>query len=214
MILKQIPGRIGWGLMTFLALAISLVSSRYLTLDPTVYFPEQVDVYLRYTVPLMIHVGGSILALAIGPFQFLRSLRTKRPAVHRWLGRLYLLGILLGGVGGFFMAFHAWTGWVARLGFLALAVVWLLTGWLAYRSIRLGKVAEHRRWMIRNYALTFAAVMLRLLNPLLIFGVGMDEALSYQLVAWLCWLPNLLVVELWMRSSGNFASNSMVLARP
>lgn len=199
MSLKLIPRWAGWGLMTFFALSISLVSSRYLTLDPAVYFPAQMDVYLRYTVPLMVHVGGSIVALAIGPFQFLRSLRANRPRVHRWMGRLYLLGILLGGVGGIFMAFHAWTGWVARLGFLFLAVLWLLTGWLAYRAIRLGNVAEHRRWMIRNYALTFAAVMLRLFNPLFIFGFGMDEAVAYQLVAWICWLPNLVVVELWMR---------------
>ncbi len=39
---------------------------------------------------------------------------------------------------------------------------WLYTGAQAYLSIRRRDVVAHRRWMIRNYALTFAAVTLRL----------------------------------------------------
>ena len=184
--------------MTFLALSIALVSSRYFTLDPAVYFPEQVAVYLRYTLPLIVHIFGSMLALVIGPFQFLPRLRNTFPALHRWMGRTYLVGILLGGLGGLFMAFHAWTGWIAGLGFGALAVFWLWTGWNAYRTIRMRDVEAHQRWMLRNFALTFAAVMLRLLTPPLIVGLGFDGAVAYQVVAWLCWIPNLIVVEIWM----------------
>ena len=50
--------------------------------------------------------------------------------------------------------------------------------------------------MIRNYALTFAAVTLRIeLFALIAAGVPF----AYKTVAWSSWLPNLLVVEGWIR---------------
>lgn len=91
------------------------------------------------------------------------------------------------------MATFAYAGPIARFGFAALAVLWLTTGFMAYRTIRAGHVAAHRRWMMRNFALTFAAVTLRLEMPLLTILFG-DET-GYQIVAWSCWIPNLIVAE-------------------
>lgn len=187
--------RIGWGVMTFLALGITLVVSRYLTLDPNVYFPEQRLVYEAHTLGIVGHVVGGMLALALGPFQFLAGLRARRPGLHRWMGRVYLFGIALGGLAGLYMATYAYTGLVAGLGFGSLALAWLFTGAMALLSIRRRQVAEHRRWMLRNFALTFAAVTLRLELPLLAAALGFETA--YMLIAWLCWLPNLLVAQ-WM----------------
>ena len=184
---------IGWGTMTFLALGIVLIASRYFTLNPDVFFPQQRNVYLAHQTGLLTHIAGGVLALTLGPFQFLPRLRARRPQIHRWLGRFYLLGILLGGVAGLYMATFAYAGLITRLGFTALAVLWLVTGFMAYRNIRAGKVADHRRWMIRNFALTFAAVTLRLDMPLLMMFFG--EETGYQIVAWLCWIPNWLVAE-------------------
>lgn len=188
---------IGWGTMTFLALGIALIASRYFTLNPDVFFPQQRNVYLAHQTGLLTHIVGGVLALTLGPFQFLPRLRTRRPQIHRWLGRFYLLGILLGGLAGVYMATFAYAGLITRLGFTALAVLWLVTGFMAYRNIRAGKVADHRRWMIRNFALTFAAVTLRLDMPLLMMFFG--EETGYQIVAWLCWIPNLLVAEGFIR---------------
>ena len=48
--------------------------------------------------------------------------------------------------------------------------------------------------MIRSYALTFAAVTLRLQIPLSqIAGLSMETA--YPVIAWLSWIPNLLLAE-------------------
>ncbi len=184
---------IGWGTMTFLALGIVLVASRYFTFNPDLFFPQQRAVYLAHQTGILAHIAGGSLALALGPFQFLQRLRARRPQVHRWLGRFYLLGILLGGAAGLYMATFAYAGMITRLGFSALAILWLATGFLAYRTIRAGQVAAHRRWMMRNFALTFAAVTLRLEMPLLMALWG--DVAGYQMVAWLCWLPNLLVIE-------------------
>jgi uncharacterized membrane protein len=145
---------------------------------------------------LYAHVFASVVALSLGPFQFWTRLRATRPALHRWTGRLYLgVGVLLGGLAGLLMATAAFGGPVARLGFGALAVGWLFTGFRAYQAIRARDVASHRRWMVRNFALTFAAVTLRLWLPgLIVTGVPFEVA--YPVVAWLCWAPNLVVAEL------------------
>jgi len=141
------------------------------------------------------HVFASAVALALGPFQFSERLRTRRPALHRWSGRLYLgLGVLVGGLAGLFMAAHAFGGIAARLGFACLAVGWLYTGLRAYLAIRARNIVSHRRWMVRNFALTFAAVTLRLWLPASMAS-GIAFELVYPVIAWLCWVPNLLVAE-------------------
>jgi uncharacterized membrane protein len=192
---SNILKRTGWGLMTFLALLMFLLASRYLTLNPDVYFSEQKTVYMAHTAMLLIHIIGSMLATVLGPFQFLRRIRTGRYLkLHRWLGRTYLLSILIGGLGGLYMAQLAYGGAIARLGFTVLAILWLFSGFMAYKHIRNKKIELHREWMTRNYALTFAAVTLRLWQ--LTFGIaGIDFLTGYMTVAWLAWIPNLIVAQ-------------------
>ena len=63
-------------------------------------------------------------------------------------------------------------------------------------------VEAHRRWMIRNYALTYAAVTLRIQMPLLIVFGGLSGTAALNIVGWTCWVPNLIIAEIWMRLSG------------
>lgn len=142
------------------------------------------------------HIFASAVALALGALQFIARLRDARPAVHRGLGRLYLgAGVLPGGVAGLLVAFGAYGGPVARWGFASLAIGWLWSGAQAYRAIRSGDVVAHRRWMYRNFALTFAAVTLRLWLPGLVLS-GVPMAVAYPIIGWLCWVPNLIAAEI------------------
>jgi len=158
--------------------------------------PDMRATYAIYPAAIYAHIFGSALALIIGPFQFWTRLRNERPQLHRWLGRCYLLvGVGIGGSAGLFMAFHAFGGLPARLGFGVLALLWLYSGYRAYRAIRARDIAAHRRWMVRNFALTFAAVTLRLYLPTaMVSGSAFEPA--YIAVAWLCWVPNLIAAEL------------------
>jgi uncharacterized membrane protein len=151
------------------------------------------------------HVVAGGLALVLGPLQFWRGLRERRPRVHRWVGRVSLLAVGVGGVAGLVIAPVNDAGLVGLFGFGALGVLWLTTGWLGYRAIRRRDVASHRAWMMRNFALTYAAVTLRLWLPVLILlqlpfatgGFEFDAAFAnaYAAVPFLCWLPNLVVAE-------------------
>ncbi len=140
------------------------------------------------------HVIGGGVVLLVGGTQFLPGFRRKRPAWHRWMGRLYLSFVLIGGVGGLVMAPVSDGGLVAHFGFGTLAVLWLLSGGLAYQAIRRGDVATHRVWMMRNYAMAFGAVTLRIYIGLF-SAAGVPFAEFYPVVSWISWVFNLIFVE-------------------
>ena len=189
----------GWSLMLLLSLAIVAYAGAILV---TRAFPSELAPSLQvHGFAISLHIVGAILALALGPFQFLARLRGRHPNLHRWMGRLYLLGVLAGGAAGLYLAPFAYGGPVARVGFGGLGVLWLATGLLAYRAIRARRIGAHRRWMTRNFALTLAAVTLRLWMPGLEAG-GVPFDAAYPVVAWLCWVPNLVVAEAAVRASG------------
>ncbi|MGQ0710038.1 MAG: DUF2306 domain-containing protein [Rhodoferax sp.] len=161
-------------------------------------FPEAMAAGFRARPwSLYAHALASALALALGPLQWW-SQRTRRLAWHRALGRAYMACMLVGGMSGLHLALGAWGGPLARSGFAVLALAWMGSAALALHHIRRRDVAQHRRWMQRNYALTFAAVTLRLYMPL--SGLlGLDSYQSYAVVAWLCWVPNLALLLWWQK---------------
>ena len=185
--------RFGWGLMTALALIIAAYAIALL------FIPGMRAPFLRQsfvTVPLAayLHLAGSGLALALGPFQLNARLRNRLLRVHRWLGRTYVISVMLGGSAALALATMSEAGLATHVGFGLLAVLWLFTTGNAYRHIRAGDRVSHRRWMIRSYALTFAAVTLRIYLPLSqVAGIPFDPA--YQAISWFCWVPNLIVAE-------------------
>lgn len=154
------------------------------------------------------HICGGGLALLLGPLQFWRRVRERWPRAHRWIGRVYLLAVGVGGLAGLVLAPVNAAGLIGVLGFGSLALLWLLTGWLAYRAIRKRDIPGHRAWMMRNFALSYAAVTLRIWLPLLIlaqlpfasaaagaFDFDAAFAIAYPIVPFLCWVPNLVVAE-------------------
>lgn len=148
---------------------------------------------------LQAHIAASGFALLMGPFQFLKGLRRSAPGLHRWMGRIYVAACLVGGLAGGAIAMFSSAGPVAGAGFLLLAFAWLLTTSMALRAALVRDFVSHERWMIRSFALTLAAVTLRIyLPPVFIFQ--MDFVPAYTLIAWIAWVPNLLIAELWLRA--------------
>jgi hypothetical protein len=151
---------------------------------------------LRSSLPWAVtaHLGGSALALALGPWQFSHHLRSRHLDLHRWTGRGYLVGVLIGGASALVLAPRSQEGPITHVGFGVLGVLWLAATLAAYLRIRAGRRAAHRDWMTRSFALTLAAVTLRIYLPLG-RGVGIPFREAYQVISWLCWVPNLLVAE-------------------
>lgn len=183
-----------WWLMLLGSLAIAVYATQYFL--PGVRRDEH---FAHYIVPLRFHIAGGMGALLAGPWQFSRKLRARALNFHRWLGRFYLLSVGLGAVAGFVMAFVSEEGMPTHLGFGILAVLWFVTGLEAYKLILRGQVEAHRRWMIRNYALSLAAVTLRIYLPFMLAVLHWPFRQSYITVSWICWIPNLVAAE-WMIS--------------
>jgi uncharacterized membrane protein YozB (DUF420 family) len=195
-------GRTGWCVMTFLCFTTLAFVAHYLQFDPASYFEEQRAVYLQREVMLGLHICGAMVALAVGPFQFLPRLRRGNARVHRTLGVTYLSAATVGGLGGLGMASTAYTGIVASLGFATMGLCWLACTWTGFVMIMRGRVDDHRRWMIRSFSLVFGGVTLRLILGTYSAVEGWVHTwlpfhTAYTATSWLCWVPNLLIA-LWI----------------
>ena len=188
-----------WALAAVMSAGLAVFSYRYLPrLGPMA--PD--ILHNLFARPwLDVHVAGAATALLLGPLQFLPKLRARR-SVHRWIGRIYLAGCLVGGVGGLIMAFGSTAGPIATAGFGSLAVIWIFANAQGWRLARARRFDAHRAWMIRSFALTFGAVTLRLYLPLFpLLGVSFLD--GYRAVSFLSWVPNLILAEIYLR--GGFA---------
>lgn len=184
------------------AVLIAVGSYRFLIADVALVMPAMLHHALERPVMFYLHVGLAPIALALLPVQFSKGLRKNRPAVHRWLGRLYGGAILLAGISGIWLAYTTEEGPVAAAGLGLGSVVWLWTTGTAIWHAMKRRIVQHRAWMIRSAALTLAAVTLRVYLPIGAATVGFEA--SYPFICWLAWVPNLLLAE-WILHRGRDA---------
>ena len=147
-----------------------------------------------------ITLGG--LALVIGWLQFSNELRIKKTELHRTIGKVYVISVLISGICGLFIALNATGGIISVLGFFTLGLIWLTTTILGFKAIKKGNIKSHEKLMIFSYAACFAAVTLRVWLPLLTILMG-EFNNAYRIVSWLCWVPNLIVALLIVRNKKN-----------
>ncbi|KZD02866.1 DUF2306 domain-containing protein [Oceanibaculum pacificum] len=188
--------RLLWGVAALASVAIALASFRYLVGFGPMPEPIMANAYANPWLP--VHVAAAATALLVGAFQFLGGVRRRWPALHRWTGRVYVFACLVGAVSGFVLALGTTTGPVATAGFGTLSVAWLITTLLGWRRATQRRFAAHRAWMIRSWWLTFAAVTLRIYLGAS-FATGLPFELSYPAISFLCWVPNLIAAELYLR---------------
>ncbi|WP_051793171.1 DUF2306 domain-containing protein [Amycolatopsis jejuensis] len=154
--------RIAWAAVAVSAAGVALFSAfTYLSPDPaSSRIPLNPAIGLHY-LTIVLHALPASLVLLIGPFQFAAKLRARRPKLHRVLGRVYVVSMIFGAVAAIVAATFSVDGISAQIAFYLLSAAWLYTLYRGYTFIRQGQIQLHRIWMIRNYALSFAAVVLR-----------------------------------------------------
>lgn len=182
--------------VTLICIAVALFS--YQDMLPARHSREMLNHdYLRW-MPGIVHAFGAPTALLLAPWQFWSRLRRQRPRLHRWTGRTYVAACMIGGMSGFMLALTSGGGVVSAVGFGLLGVVWIYTTAMAWRFAVRRDFMAHRRWMIRSFALTFAAITFRLY---LLTGVGLalEPISTYRVISFICWMPNLLLAEIYLR---------------
>ncbi len=174
-------------------------AGRFILKDALPYFGFEEAIFGKwwnYKWTLIGHISGGLLALTIGPFQFWKAFRNKYLTTHHWMGRIYLIAILIGVISSSYLA---WTtglksslNWAVALQGLAFA--WIVTAAMAYISIMRGQIQQHKEWMTRSYVVTFAFVSFRWLNELPVL-----EELSGSTLIWMSWAIPLMITEIFLQ---------------
>ena len=152
------------------------------------YVREQVPVLASFTARDWSHrAGGAVLLLA--GLQQLSGLRRW----HRAIGRLYAALVSVMSIGGAWMAVTAPFSPAETLP--ALVFAGLLEGFviLGIAAARAGRLAEHRRWMERSYAVALGPLLVRVVHIILTTGMSEREAMAPAF--WIGWTLRHLVLE-------------------
>jgi hypothetical protein len=203
---------LGWTAAALFCLEVGISALRYVL--PGFAGPAFI-MHNPYAYPwLFVHAGLGAVALLIGLLQLLPDLRTRWPVAHRWLGRTYMGACLISGFAGLILSMGSAAGPVATAGFSSAAVISLICAAQAWRMAMARRFDDHREWVIRSYAMIFAAVTLRIWLPLSQIA-HFDFMDSYRVISFLGWLPNLIVAELYLaRGRPARLHRGAVLARP
>ncbi|WP_342333059.1 DUF2306 domain-containing protein [Pedobacter sp. FW305-3-2-15-E-R2A2] len=188
--------KILWVLFAVLSVVFGLYPVKYflITRKPEVIGakPDFLMVHVLWDYVFYTHIILGGIALLIGWIQFHSKHRNQHLMLHRKIGKVYVVSVLLSAVSSLYIAMFVVGGFWSAFGFICLGIIWFYTTLRAYLSIRNRNLEQHRRMMIYSYALCFAAVTLRLWLPLLIVVIG-DYTTAYMIVAWWAWIPNLIV---------------------
>ena len=79
--------------------------------------------------------------------------------------------------------------------------LWFIFTWLAYVRIRQRDIQAHRQWILRSFALTLAAITLRVYVFLGSWSFDLAHPTAYATIAWLSWVPNLIICEWYLRAN-------------
>ena len=187
----------GWFLFAILSVAIGLYPFTYFVIDRHFGLlgskPAALLMDTAWNIGFYGHIIFGGLALLVGWIQFHAGIRHKHPTWHRRIGVFYVIAVAISGLCALYIGFFATGGWIAKSGFLGLGVVWLFFTSQAFLAARHRQFERHQYLMIYSYAACFAAVTLRLWMPVFIGGFGWDFIFAYRIIAWWCWVPNLLV---------------------
>lgn len=185
-----------WIIIVLLALLVGFIPISYLTNGISEGYlslksPEVLKSKLWWFF-LYVHIVSGGIAILIGWIQFNKNLLQKRVNWHRNIGKLYIISALLCALSGFYIGFYATGGWLAALGFIMVSCIYFYTTLKGFLHIRNSQLILHQNYMTYSYATCLAAVSLRVFVPLSSF-ITDNYLLSYTLIAWLAWIPNLLI---------------------
>ncbi len=186
-----------YGFFAFLLLKISLQYIPYNTDIAFLRIKQDVIDIPFYKLAFFIHVYTAIFVLPAGFTQFSVFIRRNFTLLHKYTGWIYAVTvILLAGPSGFYMGLYANGGAVSQVSFCLLAILWMYFTFMAILKAVQGDFKSHREFLIRSFALTLSAITLRAWKYILVLLFQPKPMDVYQLVAWLGWIPNIILAEL------------------
>jgi uncharacterized membrane protein len=166
-----------------------------------------------------------MLFMVLGPLQFVRSLRSKHPQLHRWSGRIFLTASAVVGMTGLTMAFGKTIGGLDEKAAITLFGTFFLLAlakalWHALRR----EFVQHREWMIRGYAIGLAVATIRpimgtFFAAALLQGHAPEPKEFFGTAFWIGFTVQMIAAEIWINytrpaAAAQLAQLSSELALP
>ena len=192
-------------MLLLMAVPLSINALSYLNLDSDYGFLRIKSDAIStgwYLPAYYAHVLVGAVILLVGFFQIHPTFGLRWRNTHRMLGKVYVGGILfLSAPGGLVMSLFINRGPIVQASFVLQCTLWFIFTWIAYIRIRQRDIHSHRQWILRSFALTLAAITLRIYVFLGSWSFDLAQPTAYATIAWLSWVPNLLVCEWYLRVS-------------
>lgn len=188
-----------YGFFSFLLLKITLQYIPYNTDVAFLRIKQDVINIPFYKLAFFTHVYTAMLVLPAGFTQFSVYIRRNFTSIHKYSGWLYaLVVVFLAGPSGFYMGIFANGGTISQVSFCLLAALWIYFTIMAVFKATQKDFKKHREFLIRSFALTLSAITLRAWKFLIVYLFEPRPMDVYQIVAWLAWIPNLIIAELFI----------------
>lgn len=157
---------------------------------------NEIPFYLYF---FYIHVYSSIFVLLAGFTQFSNYILEKKKSIHKNIGKFYVFIVLfLSAPSGLYIGVFANGGFYSKVSFVTLSILWFYFTFKGFTSIKNKNLKDHKTFMLRSFALTFSAVTLRLWKVVFVYLFQPSPMDLYQIIAWIGWIPNLLIIEYYL----------------
>ena len=158
-----------WAAVVFLAIVgIAAIVRRVFALVPTLATgyqppPDSLDAgFARHPALTLVHILPAFLFMVLAPLQFNSRIRSRKLWWHRWSGRVLVVCGLVIGSSALGMSFQMAIGGANETAATTLfAIVFLFSLCKGFLHIRRRRIAQHREWMIRAFAIGLAVATVR-----------------------------------------------------
>lgn len=150
----------------------------------------------------LVHIVPGLLFMVLGPLQFWPRLRNRRPRLHRWMGRVFLVSGMIIGVTALLMSPRMAIGGANETAATTFfAVIFLFALIKAYLAIRSRRIVAHREWMIRAFAVGLAVATIRPIIGAFFATSPLTHLTPHEffgIAFWLGFTSHLIAAEIWI----------------
>ncbi|MEU4192105.1 DUF2306 domain-containing protein [Kribbella sp. NPDC026611] len=165
--------------------------------------PEAIDKeYVAHPWIAYFHIAPAVVYLVGAPVQLAYRIRSRHYTFHRRFGRIVLTCALLCGVFAiWFGLFYSFGGWVQAAATVVFGLWFLYCLVRAFRAIRGGDMATHRRFMIRAYAIGIGVGTIRIWVYIFTLPNLLSFPASFAASFWIAFAMHAAFAEWWVRTT-------------
>jgi uncharacterized membrane protein len=166
---------------------------------------------LVWRVCFYLHLPFGSICLFIPSVLLMRNMIPLKVDLHRTIGKLYVYSTFaIVCPTGIYLALYAKGGLVTQIGFVLQGILLYYFTWRGLQAILKGQIQEHRRMMVRSYAVAAVVISFRVLH-IIFFLINVRYQDNYALSQWLGLTGNILLAEILLISRNSFTKTSISL---